>query len=92
MATVVERFRPRGSSALTTPEELADATPREVLHALGESLTEIATTSVIGLIGSIVASAMLTVVVSRRSWAARSPHGTPGRTHAPAARHGRALL
>ncbi|MFI1973024.1 hypothetical protein [Streptomyces cinnamoneus] len=65
VATVVERFRPRGSSALTTPEELADATPREVLHALGESLTEIATTSVIGLIGSIVASAMLTVVVSR---------------------------
>lgn len=50
----------------TQVEELKDsASPREVLNALGSSLSTMTIAMAIGLIGSIIATALLTVVVSR---------------------------
>ncbi|MEV5510521.1 glycerophosphoryl diester phosphodiesterase membrane domain-containing protein [Streptomyces orinoci] len=47
-------------------ESLKDsATPREILDAMGSSIGTLAVSLVLGLIGTIVATAMLTVVVSR---------------------------
>ncbi|MFI9724308.1 glycerophosphoryl diester phosphodiesterase membrane domain-containing protein [Streptomyces sp. NPDC052396] len=47
-------------------ESLKDsATPREILDAMGSSIGTLAVSAALGLIGSIVATAMLTVVVSR---------------------------
>lgn len=63
VATVVTGLWRQDSEAL---ENLRDnASPRRVLEVMGDSMGTMGVTMVIGLIGSIIAATMLTVVVSR---------------------------